>query len=202
MIRGRFSWVIVALLAIWAVPQPAEAHLVNTGFGPFYDGIMHLFVTPADLITVLAIAMFAGLRGAASARYALFLLAGGWMVGGYVTLLLAQGDIDLPLVAALAMLVGGLLVAVDVRMPISLVATCAAVAGLFCGTLNGAAMAASSGGMRAVFGVTIAVFVIASITSAVVVSKGIGWPRIVVRVAGSWITAIGLLMAGWALKSG
>jgi hypothetical protein len=28
------------------------------------------------------------------------------------------------------------------------------------------------------------------------------WTRIAVRVAGSWIAAIGLLLAGWALRPG
>jgi hypothetical protein len=41
----------------------AHAHLMNTGFGPFYDGLTHLFVTPEDLLPVIALALLAGLRG-------------------------------------------------------------------------------------------------------------------------------------------
>jgi hypothetical protein len=33
-----------------------------------------------------------------------------------------------------------------------------------------------------------------------VVSLGRPWMRIAVRVAGSWIAAIGLLLLGWALR--
>jgi hypothetical protein len=31
------------------------SHLVNSGLGPFYDGIAHLFVTPEDLLAVIAL---------------------------------------------------------------------------------------------------------------------------------------------------
>jgi len=47
---------LTLLLSISLVaPTPAEAHLVNTGIGPFYDGLTHLFVTPEDLLQVIAI---------------------------------------------------------------------------------------------------------------------------------------------------
>ncbi|MEY2605702.1 MAG: hypothetical protein QOH31_3518 [Verrucomicrobiota bacterium] len=32
-------------------PAAAHAHLVQTGFGTFYDGVAHIFLTPADLLT-------------------------------------------------------------------------------------------------------------------------------------------------------
>ena len=43
-------------------------------------------------------------------------------------------------------------------------------------------------------------FVFVTLISAIVVSLRRPWARIVVRVAGSWIAAIGLLMLGWALR--
>mgnify|MGYP007048309392 CR=1 FL=1 len=33
--------------------SPLFAHLMETGFGGFYDGIAHLLITPADLLLVL-----------------------------------------------------------------------------------------------------------------------------------------------------
>ena len=38
----------------------ANAHLMNTGFGPFHDGPTHLFVTPEDLLSMIALALLAG----------------------------------------------------------------------------------------------------------------------------------------------
>ena len=39
-------------------------HLMNTGLGPFYDGLAHFFTTPEDVLPVLALALWSGLRGA------------------------------------------------------------------------------------------------------------------------------------------
>jgi hydrogenase/urease accessory protein HupE len=67
------------------------------------------------------------------------------------------------------------------------------------GFLNGTAMAAG-GGSLALFGISLAVFVLVSLVSALVVSLKKYWARITVRVVGSWITAIGLLMLGWTYR--
>jgi hypothetical protein len=48
----------------------------------------------------------------------------------------------------------------------------------------------------------VALFVITAIFAAIVVSLRWDWSRIVVRVAGSWIAAIGLLFLGWQIKTG
>ena len=45
-------WLTLAITLI--VAPSAQAHLMNTGFGPFYDGLTHLFVTPEDLLPVIA----------------------------------------------------------------------------------------------------------------------------------------------------
>jgi hypothetical protein len=43
-------------------------------------------------------------------------------------------------------------------------------------------------------------FVIVAIVSALIVSLKQPWTRIVVRVAGSWVAAIGILMFGWLMR--
>ena len=39
------------------MPPVFLLHLMNTGLGPFYDGLAHLFVTPEDLLPILALAL-------------------------------------------------------------------------------------------------------------------------------------------------
>jgi len=41
-----------------------------------------------------------------------------------------------------------------------------------------------------------------AVAAAFVVRLRAGWARIAVRVAGSWIAACGLLLLGWAARSG
>jgi hypothetical protein len=47
------------------------------------------------------------------------------------------------------------------------------------------------------FGLVLAVLTLALLTSAAVVPLRAFWARIAVRVAGSWVAAVGLLMLGW-----
>jgi hypothetical protein len=42
--------------------------------------------------------------------------------------------------------------------------------------------------------------VLGTLGSALVVSLKKHWARIVMRVAGSWVAAVGLLMSGWAMR--
>jgi hypothetical protein len=60
------------------------AHLTETGFGGFYDGIVHLLITPSDVLLVLGLALLAGQQGAAGGRLLLALLPVSWWLGGSV----------------------------------------------------------------------------------------------------------------------
>jgi hypothetical protein len=73
---------LVTVFALFCSSSLAEAHLVTTGMGPVYDGIGHLLLTPEDLVPVLALALYAGLRGAVIGRQTMFLLPCTWFVGG------------------------------------------------------------------------------------------------------------------------
>ena len=55
---------LAAAAAALLLPATLHAHLVNTGLGPFYDGVSHFALTPEDLLPALALALFAGQRGA------------------------------------------------------------------------------------------------------------------------------------------
>jgi urease accessory protein len=47
----------------------------------------------------------------------------------------------------------------------------------------------------------VTIFVLIALLAAFVISLRRPWTRIAVRVAGSWVTATGLLLLGWALKA-
>jgi hydrogenase/urease accessory protein HupE len=178
-------------------PSDAAAHLVTTGMGPVYDGIGHLLLTPEDLVPVLALALYAGLRGAAQGRRAMFLLPVAWLVGGLVGLRVTVAT-AFP-VPAVSFLILGALVAADLRLPANGVAVLAVVLGLVHGVLNGAALRQGAGGLG-LLGIMAALFVLVTLASAFVVSLERPWARIAVRVAGSWVAASGLLLLGWAFR--
>jgi hypothetical protein len=197
--RATKSRAIVALSA--SLAGPAHAHLVNTGFGAFYDGLAHVALTPADLLIVVALALLAGQRGKRAARYALFALPIAWLAGGIVGARWPSAG-ALPLLTTLSFAIAGALVALNAKVRDVGVAALAVAAGVLHGLVNGATMAPAGASALALGGAITAIFCLSAILSAEVTALPVGWPRIVVRVAGSWIAAAGLLMLGWLARSG
>jgi urease accessory protein len=197
--RSRLGWIPAVLLAWASCPARADAHLVNSGLGPFYDGIAHVFVTPEDILALVALALLAGLGGKSYGRSVLFLLPLAWLVGGVAARVthLAAG---LPILSAAWLIALGALVASDRRLPLRLVAGLALAVGLVHGFFNGADLAGANSGSLAVGGAVCAGFAVVSLVAGQVASFQKEWARIVVRVVGSWIGAIGLLMLGWAMR--
>ena len=194
-----WRWALLTAMCLLVWPPIAYAHLVSTGFGPFYDGIMHLALSPDDLLGILAIALLSGLVGARHGRAVLFTLSATWLVGGVIGLQFDR-EFSLPVVNTLSFLVIGALVTLDRKLPLAVVAGLAAAIGLLHGFLNGTSMAQVGGGIVALLGIATGVFVAVALVTAYVVSLRVAWARVAVRVAGSWIAAIGILMVGWAFR--
>lgn len=181
------------------LPTLAHAHLVTTGLGPVYDGISHLFMSFEDLLPVIALALLAGLNGPRAGRLALFVVPSAWLVGGMAGF--SAGAPPVPgTVAAVSFLVLGGLTAADRMLSPTAVTTLAAALGLLHGWLNGAGIAEAGRESLGLVGIASAVFVLVALLAAFVVWLRPPWTRIAVRVAGSWIAAIGILLLGWGLR--
>jgi len=189
---------LTAVLALTLTPAIADAHLVTTGLGPVYDGLVHFALTPEDLIPALALALLAGLRGASHGRRALFVLPAAWLLGGLLGLTLPHSLTAPP--TSISFVLIGALVAADARLPLSATTALAAALGATHGYLNGAAMAQPTLGATAILGIAAAVFTLVALTASVIVPLQAAWSRTMVRVAGSWIAAIGLLLFGWSFR--
>jgi urease accessory protein len=197
--RSRLTLMLASLLVWASCPGQANAHLVNSGLGPFYDGIAHLFVTPEDVLAVVALALLAGLGGKLYARAVLFVLPAAWLAGALAGRLTTLSG-GVPVVSAALLIALGALVAADRRLPLALVAGAALTCGLLNGCFNGAALAGAGSSGLAAAGIGCAVFVIVALVAGQVAALEKEWARIMVRVAGSWVGAIGLLMFGWAVR--
>lgn len=178
----------------------ADAHLVETGFGAFYDGIAHLAMTPSDLLLVFALALLAGQCGTAAARWILFALPMAWLAGGLAGVQW-PGTGALPLWTTLSFLIAGALVALGAHLRTFGVTALAILVGVLHGFANGASMDPAGASVLALVGAAMAVFCLDAIIAAEVTALPGGWLRIGVRVAGSWIAASGLLMLGWLAKT-
>jgi hypothetical protein len=56
-------------------------------------------------------------------------------------------------------------------------------------------------GAQALCGLAAALFVLTALVVACVIQLHQSWSRIAVRVLGSWVAAIGLLMLGWVIHT-
>jgi len=178
----------------------ANAHLVNTGLGPFYDGVIHLLLSPEDLIAVIAMALLAGLNGPIAGRHGLFALWGAWLVAG-----VAGSFVGNPLLPAAvttgSFLLLGALTATDRRLSPAAVVTLAVAICVLHGWLNGAGtVGAKPATVGVLLGVSSAIFVLVAVVAATTVATPWVWARVGFRVTGSWIAAIGLLMLGWEMR--
>ena len=190
-------WLIGAVLLVTS--PAAHAHMLNTGLGPFYDGLAHLFVTPEDLLPVIAIALLAGLRVANFGRTLLFVLPAAWLIGSFAGRFSGVPFPQPASTAALTIILGGL-VAADRPLSMTLLAGCGLLLGLLHGVLNGIEFARQNAFMSSSVGVSVALFVVVSLLAGQVTTARTTGARIVVRVAGSWIAATGLLMLDWSLR--
>jgi urease accessory protein len=186
------------LLTLGAAPS-APAHLVNTGFGPFYDGVTHLFVTPEDLLPVIALALFAGLRGPRFGRIVLLGLPVAWLIGSFAASM-GIPQLTVPVTMTLVTIVLGTLLAADSPLPLALVAGLAILLGLLHGAANGSELSQTRSSDLVAAGIATALFVVVSLFAGQTASTRVPWARVAARVAGSWIAAIGIFMLGWSLR--
>lgn len=203
--KGRTAasrWPLMIPVTIVAIlfPLRADAHLNSTGMGPVYDGLLHFFLSPEDVLAVLALAFFAGQRGAAHGRRALLVLPGAWLAGSLFGLTVTARTGVAPTFVPF-LLVGGLLAA-DAALSLSATTTVGGLMGSFCGFFNGVDIGRSPDGVLVVLGLVSAIFVVVAIASSFVVSLRQQWLRIAVRIVGSWMVASGLLMLGWTFRRG
>ena len=73
----------------------------------------------------------------------------------------------------------------------------AAALGVLHGQMNGVEMQTAGIGLVGMLGAIGTLFALVALVTGLVVSLQRPWTRIAVRVAGSWIVAIGLLYVGW-----
>jgi hydrogenase/urease accessory protein HupE len=142
-------------------------------------------------------ALYAGLRGRIPGRRALFIFPLAWLIGGFIGLT-AQTIPVFP-VTAISFLLIGILIAADLRLPDNVFTVLTVAVGIMHGFFNGIALKAGPGSLG-LLGIMGALFVLVALVSAFVVSLKPSWTRIVVRVAGSWVAAMGLLMIGWFFR--
>lgn len=181
--------------------RAANAHLVSTDLGPFYDGAAHPLVSPQDMLTILGLSILAAYGGAISGRRLVVSLTLAWAAGVCVGFAVVDGPLEFPIATSSVILLLGILGLFKLLVPSGVLISVSAFIGLARGVMNGSAARSADGQWLSVLGIVLGVFVLGALLTG-----GSKWlddrrTAVVLRVIGSWIAAIGLLMLGWELRS-
>jgi urease accessory protein len=189
--------IIVGATVVFGAATPALAHSVSKRFGDFYGGMLHPLTALEHLLPILGLSLLAGQQGPRDARCVLLLFPAGLLAGavfaGYV-----EPVWFIIWFNRLSFIAVGLLVAAATRLPLSVLGTTAFVLGLSHGVENTADVAPSIAMHLFVPGAVVTGIAMVAIFAAIAVSLAVPWQRIAIRVLGSWIAAIGILVIGLA----
>lgn len=201
MKRSAPGTIVCALLAL--APTMAHAHLAATGMGPLYDGIAHFALSPEGFLPLLALAFFAGLRDSKHARSVFYALPLAWFVGGVLAIQnIIPSALVVSLLSAALFLISGGLLAANSKLPVPLCVALAVALGLVRGLADFTDVDAQGSPYLVLFGVCASVAVASALATSVTLSFKRLWMIVVARVYGSWIAALGLLLAGWIYRYG
>lgn len=190
---------VVLALAFALNASEAHAHLMTTGLGPFFDGVVHAYLTPQDALAMSGLAALAGLSGKAAARLTLVTFPAAWLAGAVIGLRM-PAEFHWPWLTILSFVGLGSLIVMKLRTAPAAVALLSSFFGLTYGVVSGSGMAAVPFQAGLLAGNLAAIFVTVAIVAALVVSARSAWALVVIRALGSWLVAAGVLMLGWTLR--
>ena len=198
VLTRNFAWsaAVGTLLPVLAWAHPAAAHTLDNRFGDFYAGVAHPVTALEHAPPLLAMGLLAGQQGERAARWLVLVFPLALLIGAG----LAAAAPWLPamgLLNATSFVVLGLLLAAAWRLPLPVLIALGAVFGISHGYENGRAMGSDTAVHLFVLGVaTVGGVVTALVSAATIDLAATTWSRVAVRIAGSWIAAIGIMTIG------
>jgi len=195
-------WLPGAFAFIVARPARAEAHMTAPGMGDFISGLLHPWMTPTHLIILLALGLWLGQHVPLRLGLPLKVFVPISAVALALTNLHWLAAVPPPVLLAIA-LAAGAVVALEVRLPAFAAAVILGVAALAIGLDSGV----ESGSPFAIFKTLLGTWVSLGIGLvnvgyyvSLATERRKKWISIGVRVAGSWIVAVSLMMLAFALR--
>jgi len=173
----------------------AYAHTAAKEVGDFYAGFLHPVTALEHMLTFVGLGLLAGQQGK-TASVGILVFSCTLMVGATGALWVSAVPY-VSLLNILSAILLGLLVAAAWPLPIAVVYGIALVFGLSHGFANGTAITAAIRPYLFIPGIGLAGLIVpawAMIVADFALRQKAGWMHIAVRVAGSWIAAIGILV--------
>jgi len=194
----KISMRSAATLAELVSATQAQAHLVTTRLGDFYDGALHPLTGFEDALPWLALGILAAFQPVQHARWLILVLPLCLFIGGEASFLTPALSLPTSLEMAITALIG-VAIAAALNMPLWTFITLCGVMGLMQGYQNAKAMSETADALLFIVGVTLSGYVVVTLISALATAfiKGSGqWRTIALRAGGSWVAAICLMAFG------
>ncbi len=199
----RKSWRLAALgLGFFLVPAArVDAHTTFQGMGEFASGFLHPLTTPPHLLVLLALGIWLGQHQPLRLQEPAAAFGTGSALGLLVTTTGRLAGVPPPLLIVLGLGVGAA-VALDRPVPPPARWLACAIAGLVLGLDSGMDAGTPGVAVAKTLSATWVSLLLCVVNVAFYVSRlpGFQWVRIGLRVAGSWIVAVALLMLAFALR--
>lgn len=175
------------------MPTTALAHSVDKRFGDFYGGMLHPLTVLGQLLPLIGLSLLAGQHGAKNARWVLIALPFGFLTGA-VGGLYGSPSPEIEWINLASLLVVGIAVAAAIRLPFLIFVGAAFLLGISHGYANVVDISTAVARQLFLPGLAASIFALTAIGAAITVRFQGEWQTVAVRIAGSWIAAIGLLM--------
>ena len=189
--RGRVG----AALVLVFLSGAAHAHSTFAGIGDFYAGVLHPLTALEHVLAFFAFGLLSGQHAERSRPVLpLFSLA---LLPGAVLALGGSGAAAVDLLNVFSLSLFGALIAVGRPLPMPVYGGLGVLFGATHGYANGLAIVPPVEWYAFIPGVGLAGLAVTAwgfVVADYLQRKNVGWLRIAVRVAGSWIAAIGLLV--------
>jgi urease accessory protein len=187
-------WATCALLLF---PDVARAHPMP-GVGDFYAGMLHPIIAIEFLLSWITLASLIGRRDSVEVLVILGIFVGALATGAIAAQALPSpmwlSRVDFGL-----MTLGGLLVALAFAWPAAVLIVLSAMMGFAHGMANASEFSMATSAWRFIPGLIASGLVIVICGVGVVRSLHRPWTLVAVRVVGSWIAAVGIMLTalGW-----
>ncbi len=183
------------------LPTPAEAHTPVKGFGEFANGFLHPFLTPPHVLVFLSLGILLGRRIPFRIQQPVLVFAAFAVTGLFMSAFRFFTGVPQPVLITLGLCAGGFIV-LAIPLPTWLYLAACAAAGLALGSDSGVDPGTTGAAMvKTLFATWVSLILcVADIAFYVARLPTHKWMQTGVRVAGSWIVAIALLILAFTLR--
>jgi urease accessory protein len=186
--------IVIAVGLGTLAPLPAFAHPMQ-GVGDFYAGMLHPVITIETVLPLVALSLLAGQQRREAAIHLLAAFPAA-LIAGAVLATLGSAPSYLGVVQLVLTACFGLLIALARHLPGWLLVVLGTVLGVSVGWANAAELVGQASRFRFTAGLAVVGLLLLVYGNGLVRNLKLEWTQIAVRVVGSWLAAVSILVLG------